>query len=452
MIRDRTGHRVDVLWLLRGAFLLIIVGFVVINAAFWLVQRENRDRDRRLVDETLASAELLTRLTRDVVEKQRLIDEHVLEPHDGAFGPIEERILAHDSDFRLASKQYDALATLPEERAAWTSLQNAAESVRPAVETALALSRQDRDAEARAVMAGIEPRFDEIEQLFDTLVRLNRITGERDIARVRADERRAMLVIGSVGLGGAALALALSAWVTQAMKRRDTAIRRGVERLEARNRELDAFAGRVAHDLRGPLTTISLSADQLLERAPAVEGTILVLRRGIDRMERMIEDLLALSRVSAQVPSALAPVSDVVQELAQDLRPHVESTGGSIQLDVAQANVKCSPGLLRQALTILGENAARYRRQDVPLRLNVVGKRTRQFYELRLEDNGRGMSAGEVRRAFEPFFRAEPDVAQPGSGLGLSIVKRIVESSGGEVRIESRQGQGTAFILELPYA
>jgi signal transduction histidine kinase len=111
--------------------------------------------------------------------------------------------------------------------------------------------------------------------------------------------------------------------------------------------------------------------------------------------------------------------------------------------------VRCNPGLLRQLLWNLGENAVKYRRPDAPLSVEVRGRRVGGAYELRLSDNGAGMSPDEVRQAFEPFFRGEGVRDTPGTGLGLSIVKRIVDACGGTISLESALGSGSTFVITL---
>jgi signal transduction histidine kinase len=219
--------------------------------------------------------------------------------------------------------------------------------------------------------------------------------------------------------------------------------------LEERNRDLDAFAGRVAHDLRGPLTTISLTASRLSERAQE-EGTSAVLKRGVRQMEHLIQDLLTLSSIDAQLPSTVCETAQVASSVAEELKPQVKSAAGLIHVEVEPATVHCSPGLLRQVLWNLGENAIKYRRPDVQLEIEIQGRAKGRVYEFIVSDNGSGMPLQEARRAFEPFFRGEHGRSMPGTGLGLSIVKRVIEASGGSVSIDSEPGRGTTFDINLP--
>ena len=112
--------------------------------------------------------------------------------------------------------------------------------------------------------------------------------------------------------------------------------------------------------------------------------------------------------------------------------------------------MRCPEGLLTEALINLADNALKYRRPDEPPRVKMSGHTVGRRYELRVADNGIGMSLDERRQAFAPFYRAHRDPSAPGSGLGLSIVKRIAEASGGDVAVDSALGVGTTFVMHLP--
>jgi signal transduction histidine kinase len=197
-------------------------------------------------------------------------------------------------------------------------------------------------------------------------------------------------------------------------------------------------------------------------------------------MEAMIQDLLTLSRISAQVVGATCKTASVaalaredltlivenaggrlvvgatcktasVAALArEDLTLIVENAGGRLVVEAAPATVACNEGLLRQVLWNVGENAVKYRRSDAPLMVEIQGRVTTDIYEFSISDNGTGMSSLEASRACEPFFRGKEAQSTPGTGLGLSIVKRVVEVSGGTISIDSTAERGTTFRIRLP--
>src|SRR5262249_24976709 len=150
--------------------------------------------------------------------------------------------------------------------------------------------------------------FSQLMQTAQSLVRINHEGAEREVQRIRASQQKGLLVIGAGTLGGTLLALLLAAGLLRSMRRQDELVRQSSVQMEQRNRELDAFAGRVAHDLRGPLTTINLSAERLAERVPQEEGAMAILKRGVAHMESLIQDLLALSALDAQIPDTASQI------------------------------------------------------------------------------------------------------------------------------------------------
>jgi signal transduction histidine kinase len=226
---------------------------------------------------------------------------------------------------------------------------------------------------------------------------------------------------------------------------------RDAHRLEARNRELDAFAGRVAHDIRATLTTMTLAMTPLARKVSMDDRAMQLLHRGSRKMEELVEDLLTLARVETLVRGRCDPAT-VVAQVAQDVAPRVEAEQGALRLSVAHADVACSEGLLREAVTNLIENAVKYHRPDVAPDVEVSGGTFDGGYDLRVSDNGMGMSEDEAEHAFEPFYRSARTRDRPGTGLGLSIVNRIAEASGGKLSVHSRLGQGSTFAVHLPLA
>jgi signal transduction histidine kinase len=167
-------------------------------------------------------------------------------------------------------------------------------------------------------------------------------------------------------------------------------------------------------------------------------------------MEHLIEDLLTLSRIEGQAINQVARTEGVAATIEDDLRPRVNEVGGKLVVAMSPAQIGCSESLLRQVLWNLGENSVKYRRPDVPLVLEIFGRATSETYELRVTDNGSGMSPDEARSAFEPFFRGQQTTSIPGTGLGLAIVRRIIEAHRGRISLSSIAGRGTTIRIRLP--
>jgi signal transduction histidine kinase len=299
-------------------------------------------------------------------------------------------------------------------------------------------------------MAALEPQLAKIERDVSGLVELNAQTANRafaETARMSTRVMRFRTVLGAVVL---ALLVLTGTAVTRTIARSEERLHRQKLELENKNRELDAFAGRVAHDIKGPLATIGMAAALLAEQQPNLT-TSKVLSRGVTQMGNLVDELLALSRAGA-MSGALAGIEQIGASLASELGELVRSAGGTLRVDLQPARVKCSEGLLRQALWNLGENAFKYRRPDIPAEIAIVGRIVDHRYRITVADNGLGMSTEDKDRVFMPFFRGERTRSIAGTGLGLAIVHRVIEAAGGRISVRSEVGRGTTFELILPLA
>jgi two-component system, OmpR family, sensor kinase len=435
-------------WPLRLGFVLIIAAFGLSNLVSLYEMRGNQAQNQAIVEKMLASIELLFRLERNLYRNRLLVDAHISEKQPSGMDEIERRIAEVDADFAAGARAYIGTIGETGEREAWEELQAEVTGLQPDLAQVIQLSRENKDVEALGSMRTIERRFETVDQAMEKLIDVNRTAADHTLIEVAALQRESRIFLGALTLTGIAFALFAALSVSRLLSHREDQMRRAAMLLEERNRDLDAFAGRVAHDLRGPLTTINLAASRLSERAHE-EGTSAVLQRGVRRMETLIQDLLTLSRIDAQLPSGICDATQVASLVAEELKPQVTTAAGVMHVEVEPATVRCSAGLLRQVLWNLCENAVNYRRSDVQLEIEIRGRARRQEYEFSVSDNGSGMPPEEARQAFEPFFRGEHWRSTPGTGLGLSIVKRVIEASGGTVSVDSEPGRGTTFNISL---
>ena len=408
-------------------------------------------RTRDIVDDMLTSIRLIGRLDDHVDEQQALIEDHILSSLPDEMARIEARLTAIDAEIAGTLRAYEPWVNQPGERA--TSEQTRADllGLKAPIDRALALSRENRDEEAKQVMKLASGQFASLNKDFDRLISINDQGATASLSRFSVMRFRLMLALLAIGLGALAGSAIVGGWASRQVTRREAALSLNARMLEARNRELDAFAGRVAHDIRGPLTTISLATSHLASTAPEEHRTTDILRRGAKRMETLVDDLLTLARVESQVRGRCNPAL-VAAQVEEDVAARFAAENGTLRSSVDQAEITCSEGLLRQALTNLVENALKYRRPEVPPEVAISGAKVDGDYELRVSDNGVGMSTEEADRVFEPLFRSPRMLHLPGTGLGLSIVNRIVQASGGEIAIRSRLDQGSTFIVRLKLA
>jgi two-component system sensor histidine kinase KdpD len=209
----------------------------------------------------------------------------------------------------------------------------------------------------------------------------------------------------------------------------------------------------VSHDFQSPLTAIIAAAEGLrnvrLELDPADREELLqAISTESHRLERLVRDLLDLSRLqagAAEPTPELWPVDELVGQALEEIGERAEQITVSIPQDLPL--VRVDAGQLRRALANLIENALKFtgRNADVVVRANA----TRKDVIIRVVDHGPGITAAELERIFEPFYRAAERGSIRGSGLGLAISKGFVEANGGRIWAESQPGQGSSFAIAL---
>ena len=435
---------------LRWAFGLII-GFFVLTCLISIKEMQNTQANVQLiVERALRSIELASQLSHEIDQKRLLFDAHIVETDGATMKQIEEQIAIADTRIAATIQAYEPTIIDDAERATWQELQRRIATVQPRIARILDLSRERRGPEARAAMKDLEPEFHAIDQTADALVRLNHAHADSELASIQALQGIAVVVLTLLAVVSTVFAVLTARWVTRLVRQRESQMRDATAQLEEHNRELDAFAGRVAHDLRGPLNAINLAAFAM--QGTSDEAPTAVFRRGVRQMETIIQDLLTLSRISAEIRGASCQTATVAASLEEDLLPKVLEVGGVARIEIAAATVSCSEGLLRQVLWNLGENAVKYRRPGVHLKVEIHGRIMAHAYEFSVSDNGSGMSSTEVHHVFDAFYRGEQARSMPGTGLGLSIVKRVVDASGGSISVHSVAGRGTTFKILLPLA
>lgn len=226
------------------------------------------------------------------------------------------------------------------------------------------------------------------------------------------------------------------------------------ERLREANRDLDAFAYTVSHDLRTPLTPIlgyaEFLRDEYGDRLDARALDILDEIEGQgERMLALMEDLLVLARVGkAPLPDAPVDTNKVVREVLQDLSALVNEGPTFVEVGSLPA-VAIPESLLTQIFSNLIGNALRYG-CGADSRLEVGGTEKKGRLALFIRDHGPGIAPEERERIFELFYRSARTKNVPGTGIGLPTVRKIVRLYGGRVWVEDTPGGGSTFRMEFP--
>jgi signal transduction histidine kinase len=297
-------------------------------------------------------------------------------------------------------------------------------------------------------------RFDgAIQQLVEVNAEAMRERADQ-IMRLRREAATFAAVFGALSTGAAVIAGLL---VFRAMRKAARVVRDQNAMLAERARELDAFSGRVAHDLRNPLSAIATIAD--LGRGdsggtPQTRALFGRLDRQVARSSAIIDGLLAFAKSGAR-PSLgeRAEVKAVVESVIADVRPLAEAASASLDTAaVGELRVACSPPMLMSVLQNLLVNAAKYIAEGGPIRrISVRAFRLKDRVRIEIEDTGPGIPAGKEREIFEPHVRLA-QTRLPGTGLGLATAKRIVDAYGGRIGVTSAHGEGSCFWVELPQA
>ncbi|UJA19408.1 DUF4118 domain-containing protein [Thermoleophilia bacterium SCSIO 60948] len=208
----------------------------------------------------------------------------------------------------------------------------------------------------------------------------------------------------------------------------------------------------VSHDLRSPLTAIRTAAEPLLSgRLPAAEREELasIVIAESERLARMIDDLLDLSRIeagAAQASPVECDLAEVLEAAAEELDPGGERL--RLQLPADLPALEADPAQLERAFANILANSVRHSGgHPVMVRAQALHDRL----VTRVVDRGPGIPAAQRERIFEPFYRGEDTAGGPrGSGLGLAIARGFVTANDGSIGVESLPGQGTTFVVELP--
>jgi len=219
------------------------------------------------------------------------------------------------------------------------------------------------------------------------------------------------------------------------------------------------FVSNASHELRTPLTNIRGYLEAIQDAVR--EGTlpdpsfVAVAHSNALRMERLIDDLLELSRAeSAGVPLEReeVPLQSFLSRVAEFYRLPAERAGKTLEVVASEGTLRADVRKLTLAVSNLVDNAIKYGKEGG--RVTVSGKIEPTECTLEVKDDGPGIPPEDIPRIFERFYRVDKGRSRElgGTGLGLSISKHIVELHGGILRVESRIGVGTRFVIRIPAA
>ncbi len=311
-----------------------------------------------------------------------------------------------------------------------------------------AMSEGDHATARAEISARARPAITQTDEAVHAAAVLNRrITTE---AAARIKELRTISRTWGFALDGACAVLAsASAYLIMRVLRRFWAL------LDERLVEMEHFTGRVAHDIRSPLSTVVLALDLVKRRTEGDAQTQSIVERGlrtVQRIRQLVDGLLVFATAGKPYrDEETARVSEVLEGVVEDLRPVAEEKEIRIACEAPAATsvVACSPGVLVSILSNLLGNAVKYM-GDAPVReVTVRVREAERTVRVDVEDTGPGIPEALRSTVFDPHVRGA-EAAVPGLGLGLATVRRLVEAHGGTVSLRAGDRAGCIFSFQLP--
>ncbi len=283
---------------------------------------------------------------------------------------------------------------------------------------------------------------------------------QTDTDLVAASERNVPWMIAILGVLVALLAAGTLHLATGARRRAVALAEQMTEDLRASrdelhrsNEELERFAFLASHDLQQPLRTVSgflqlldhQFRNELPERAKEYVEQAL---RGSKHMSTLIEDLLEYSRAGrSDRPLVPVDLDEIWDAAVAQLKTAIEECNAQVSRDDLPV-VAADPRQMTQAIANLIANAVKYRGDAAPV-VHASSRAVNGGWEVAIQDNGIGIDPSDHERIFGMFRRLHTEDEYEGTGVGLAIVKRIIERAGGDIHVESERGSGSRFVLRL---
>jgi light-regulated signal transduction histidine kinase (bacteriophytochrome) len=232
--------------------------------------------------------------------------------------------------------------------------------------------------------------------------------------------------------------------------------------LESSNKELESFAYIASHDLQEPLRKVQAFSDRIKTKYASVldeQGMDYLTRMESSgrRMQTMVNDLLAFSRVKTQGKAFVEiNLNGIIKEVITDLEILIKESGASIEVDDLPI-IEADSHQIQQLFLNLISNALKFQSKGVCPCVKIYQNMDNEthpdsnsFCKIIVEDNGIGFENQYLDRIFKPFQRLHGRDAYKGTGIGLAICSRIIERHGGSLTADSKLGHGTKFIFIVP--
>lgn len=221
--------------------------------------------------------------------------------------------------------------------------------------------------------------------------------------------------------------------------------------------ELETFSSGLSHDMKGPLRAISGYAqvlkDEYAAQLPA-DGQEMAARvvESCERLSRFVDNVLCYTRLKGgPIESVRVGLNEIVSRVIEDY-PHAKQAQAEVKIEGPLLPVLANDSLLTQVIANLVSNAVKFVARGIRPQLKIYTERRGNKVRLWVVDNGIGIAKKDQERIFELFTRLHSTVAYEGTGIGLAVVHRAVKRMGGTAGVESEEGKGSRFWVELPSA
>lgn len=438
-------------WLV-GVIAGVVLSFLLATAATQHIEGAISDRSHDIAENAMPSVQRLTRALAGLDRLDYDLDQYVASSA-GERSAFREQIVEDRRQIGRELAAYVREPQFPNEPELAADVQDDLRDL----DTLMSALLPSADP---AKLARVHRKLDGVEGSIQRVVELNATQGQRlgrEIGLIRRKSRGLVMWLDALSvllaIAAAVLALRQLGRSRRLLERDRMAARQREEELASHAEVLGDFAGRVAHDIVSPLSTVLLSFERLRQGCQADASTSRSADRGIAAVHRvhgLVDDLLAFSRAGGHPePGCSAEVASVIEEVVDELAPQARQQ--NIALNVAAlpaVAVACSRGVLTSLVSNLVRNAIRYMDGSAERRIDVRVLAAADRVHVDVEDTGPGIPLDQQKRIFEPYVQLARGGG--GIGLGLATVNRLVRAHDGAIGVDSRPGRGSLFWFELP--
>ena len=432
------------------AFALCILSFVGSSLVLRWEGQEIGTAARSIATNSGPSMRLLTSMRTALRHREVALDDFVDLAVEGKAAPAADvpRSEPADRDSLSADwKEYVALPMYPGESALQPAVMTLLDDLNGSIDRVFAALRAREPDLAETVMnQESKPAFDRLDDGLRHLVVLNS-GASLDEARAIGTAHRRVRVLAAVFDIACALLSIFAGYLAFRVAREYSRM------VTSQISELELFASRLAHDVRSPLASVKLALDIAVRGGLPAEKTQATLSRASRTLRGvgdLVDGLLMLASISTADPTESASLRAVLADLKEEFLPAALDKGVELEIPVGpDCWVSCSPGVLANILSNLAGNAIKYMQDSDVRRVTIRATERAAVARIVVEDTGPGIPQYFRSLAFEPFARAAPSGVS-GLGLGLATVQQLTAALGGSVGLESQEGKGSTFWVELP--